>query len=183
MRKTLLVLTVAMSALLWMSRSEPAYAKTLACQGLQSGASEEVTGSESGAGESMLASFTSLSAADDASLSFVSVSTLGNAAVWSVTITNSNFTGGNLTATVGPLPISTLVSTCFYTLDSTSSFTSNNGAVQQTLIWDPVSSNSGNCSDRFTDHVYLVSNGAGAVMVDDDLAGKEVPGSGTCIWL
>ena len=31
--------------------------------------------------------------------------------------------------------------------------------------------------------VYLVSNLAGAVMVDDNLAGKDVPGSGTCIWL
>jgi len=183
MRKTLLVLTVAMSTLLWMARSEPAYANTLACQGLQSGAGQVESGLESGAGESMLASFTSLPAADDASLSFVTVLTPGNAALWSVTIDGPKFTGGNLTATVSLISVSTLVSTCFYTLDSTSSFTSKNGAVQQTLIWDPVSGNSVTCSEQFTDHVYFVSNGAGAVMVDDDLAGKEVPGSGTCIWL
>ena len=33
MRKALLVVTVAMCALLWMSHGEPAYAKTIACQG------------------------------------------------------------------------------------------------------------------------------------------------------
>lgn len=175
MRKTLLVLTVAMSTLLWMGRSEPAYAKTLACQGAPAIGGQTVTGaSEPGTGELAPVSFLV-----DGTAVFIG----GNAAVWSVTINNSKFTGGNLTTTNTTPPVALPVVTCFYTLDSASSFTSNNGTVQQTLIWDPVSGNPPPCSDQFTDHVYLVNNGTAAVMVDDNLSGKDVPGAGTCVLL
>ncbi len=179
MRKTLLVLIVAMSTLLWMGRAEPAYAKTLACQGSESTGVQENTGAEPGTGEFVLASFTSSPGVDNA-VALIG----GNAALWSVSINGSRFTGGNLTTTVSIAPASTSVYTCFYTLDSASSFISSNGTVQQTLIWDPVSSNPAPfCSSPFTDHVYLVANGAAAVMIDDNLSGEDVPGSGTCVWL
>jgi len=178
MRKTLLVLTVAMSTLLWMGRTEPAYAKTFACQGSPAiGGEILATGaSEPGSGELVLASFTSLPGVD-----YAVASIGGNAALWSVTVTNSKFTGGNLTATVTPIDDPPPVLTCFYTLDSASSFTSNNGTVQQTLIWDPVSGNPTQCSVQFTDHVYLVNNAAAAVMIDNNLSGEDVPGAGTCV--
>lgn len=179
MRKTLLVLTVAMSTLLWMARSEPAYAKTLACQGSPSGGAQIITGaSEPGTEELVLASFTSLPAVEDA-VALVG----GNAALWSVSINGSKFTGGNLTTTNTVSPAAFPVVTCFYALDSASSFTSNNGTVQQTLIWDPVAGNPAPCSGQFTDHVYLVANGQAAVMIDDNLSGGDVPGAGTCVWL
>ena len=180
MRKTLLVLTVAMSTFLWMSRTEPAYAKTIACQGSPTAGGEIITGaSEPGNGELVLASFTSLPGVDNT----VALIGGGNAALWSVTITNSKFTRGNLTTTNTLPPVALPVVTCFYTLDSASSFTSNNGTVQQTLIWDPVSGNPPQCSDQFTDHVYLVNNGAAAVMIDDNLSGEDIPGAGNCVLL
>jgi len=58
--------------------------------------------------------------------------------------------------------------------------TTINGIVRQTLVWDPVAGNSGDCSDQYTDHVYVFSVGATASMIDDNLDDDNVAGAGTC---
>jgi len=106
-----------------------------------------------------------------------------DSALWSVGILGSKLTGGNSVTmyTNNPGNGGSPALTCLYTLDSSSSFTTINGAVKQTLIWDPVGTNSVDCSPSFTDHVYLISNGAGAAMIDDNLDDDNVAGSGNCI--
>jgi len=111
-----------------------------------------------------------------------------DSALWSVVVSGSKFTSGNLTAmyTNDPGPTGGEPAlTCYYTLDSTSSFTTANGMVLQTLVWDFVSKvsngSTGTCTTgSFTDHVYLISNGQTAAMTDDNLEDDDTAGSGTC---
>jgi hypothetical protein len=179
MRKALLAAIVATSLSLWSGSLESAYAKNLACQGAQaavevttpgslqepptfSGGIVETMGSQWGAGELLPAALFT-----------------GGSALWSVTVSGSIFTGGNLTSnrSLG----SSVVLTCSYTLDPTSSSTSSGGNTLQTLVWDPVSGNPGGCQIQFTDEVYLIANGAAGVMIDNNLAGEGRPGAGTCL--
>ncbi|MGD0076393.1 MAG: hypothetical protein ABSD31_18980 [Candidatus Binataceae bacterium] len=190
MRRALLVVIVATALSLWIGGSAPAYAKTLACEGAQSGGGATATeflprlpSSPTGLvkakwpGPSTGILFHDWLLPADGVLGQG-----GNVALWSVTIVGSNFTGGSLTANTLVPPVSVPVATCFYTLDPTSSSTSSGGGnTLQTLVWDAVSSNPGDCAGTFTDQVNLIAKGAAAVMIDNNLAGQKVPGAGTCI--
>jgi len=109
MRKVLLIVTVAVCALLWTSRSQTVYAvgfTTISCQGHDLVIISE--GLE-----------------------------ISNAALWSVTTLSSKFTGGTLLATFQAGPEETL--TCAYQLDvQNSEFFSYNGIVVQNLAWASV---------------------------------------------
>ncbi len=190
MRRAQLVVIVATALSLWTGGSAPAYAKTLACEGAQSGVgattpTEFLPGSPSSPTGLVKAKWPGPSTgilfhdwllpADNVLIQG------GNVALWSVTIVGSNFTGGSLTANTLMPPVSVPVATCFYTLDPTSSSTPSGGNTLQTLVWDPVSGNPGICAGTFTDQVNLIAKGTVAVMIDNNLAGQNVPGAGTCI--
>ena len=110
-----------------------------------------------------------------------------DSALWSVVVKGSSFTGGNLTAmyTNDPGPSGGEPAlTCYYKLCPTSSFTTANGMVLQTLNWTFVSQvsngSTGTCSGDFTDHVYLMGSGGTLLMIDDNLEDDDTAGSGTC---
>ncbi|MFI5351690.1 MAG: hypothetical protein ACHQZS_01920, partial [Candidatus Binatales bacterium] len=108
-----------------------------------------------------------------------------DSAIWSVLVSGSKFVSGTSTTmyTNNPGASGSPALTCNYTLDSSSTFTTVNGAVMQTLVWDSLGSNAGGCtngSPAFTDHVYLNSNSLVPGMIDDNLENDNVAGSGVC---
>jgi hypothetical protein len=191
MQRAFVVVIVATALSLWIGGSEQAYAKTLACEGAQSGGeattpTEFLPGLPSSPTGLVKAKWPGQSAGVLSRGWLLPADNVlgqgGNVALWSVTIVGSNFTGGNLTANAFTPPVITPVATCFYTLDPTSSSTSSGGGnTLQTLVWDPVSGNPGGCAGTFTDRVNLIARAAAAVMIDNNLAGQNVPGAGTCI--
>ncbi len=121
----------------------------------------------------------------DAGLTGTGLGLGSDAALWSVVVAQgSKLTSGKSTTmyTNAPGASGSSALTCNYYLDSTSTTSIINGAVAQTLIWDPVTTpaNPGGCSSQFTDHVYLNTNGTTAAMIDDNLDDDNVAGSGTC---
>ena len=121
----------------------------------------------------------------DVGLSGTGLDLGSDSAIWSVVVTGSRFISGTSTTmyTNNPGAGGSPALTCNYTLDSSSSFTTVNGAVKQTLVWDSLSSNAGGCSNgtpAFTDHVYLNSNSLVPGMIDDNLEDDNVAGSGVC---
>jgi len=108
-----------------------------------------------------------------------------DSAIWSVVVSGSRLVSGTSTTmyTNNPGGAGSPALTCNYTLDSTSTFTTVNGAVKQTLVWDSVVGNDPGCtngSPAFTDHVYLNSNSLVPGMIDDNLENDNVAGSGVC---
>jgi hypothetical protein len=108
-----------------------------------------------------------------------------DSAIWSVVVSESRFVSGRSTTmyTNSPGAGGSPALTCNYTLDSRSTFTTVNGALMQTLVWDSLGSNAGGCtngSPAFTDHVYLNSNSLAPGMIDDNLDNDNVAGSGVC---
>ncbi len=180
MRKAFLAAIVATSLSLWSGSLESAYANNLACQGAQGGVNVEEPASlqepptfSAGIVETMGSQWRA------GELLPATLEVAGGSALWSVTVSGSIFTGGNLTSNT--LRLESIVLTCSYTLDPTSSSTSSAGNTLQTLVWDPVSGNPVGCQIPFTDEVHLIANGAAAVMIDNNLAGEGRPGAGTCI--